>query len=317
MAITTEDAAERGKRGQPGRADGRPPARSRLRREPLVAAAFLAPAAVGFVAFYAWPAARGAYLSLTDYDLLSAPEFTGLDNYRRLLSDDVFWNSLRVTLHYVVINIGVQTIAALLLAVLIHRLTRSTVVRGVLVLPYLVSNVVVALLWYWMADYHLGVVNELLDLVGVDRVAFFGDQAWAIPAIALVNVWRHLGYTALLILAGLQTIPRDVYEAAAVDGAGERRVFLSVTLPLLRPVLALVLVVTLIGSWQVFDTVAVTTQGGPVDATRVVQYYIYDQAFTRFDFGYAAAISVVLCLILAGVALAQLRLLRANEGADA
>ncbi|MFD5319128.1 carbohydrate ABC transporter permease, partial [Streptomyces sp. NPDC127098] len=286
---------------------------SRRGREGRVAAVFLAPAAVGFVVFYAWPAARGAYLSLTDYDLLSAPEFSGLDNYRRLLSDDVFWNSLRVTLQYVLINIGVQTVAALLLALLVHRLTRSVAVRGVLLLPYLVSNVVVGLLWYWMADYHLGVVNEVLGWVGVDRVAFFGDPAWAIPTIALVNVWRHLGYTALLILAGLQTIPRQVHEAAAVDGAGEWRAFRSVTLPLLRPVLALVLVVTLIGSWQIFDTVAVTTQGGPVDATRVVQYYIYDQAFTRFDFGYAAAISVVLCLILAGVALAQLRLLRANE----
>ncbi|WP_461035739.1 carbohydrate ABC transporter permease [Streptomyces mayteni] len=316
MAISTEEVAAGGRRERVGGAAAGRRRRGR-RREGLAAAVFVAPALVGFVTFYAWPALRGLYLSLTDYDLLTAPEFTGLDNYRRLLSDDVFWNSLRVTLQYVLINIGVQIVAALLLAVVIHRLTGSILVRGVLLLPYLVSNVVVALLWYWMADYHLGVLNEVVSWFGADRVGFFGDPAWAIPTIALVNVWRHLGYTALLILAGLQMIRPDVYEAAAVDGAGERRVFLSITLPLLRPVLALVLVVTMIGSWQIFDTVAVTTQGGPVDSTRVVQYYIYDQAFTRFDFGYAAAISAVLCLILAVFALLQLRLLRANEGADA
>ncbi|KAB8170905.1 ABC transporter permease subunit [Streptomyces sp. 3MP-14] len=287
------------------------------RRETRAALVFVAPALLGFLVFFAWPTVRGLYLSLTDYDLLTPAEFSGLDNYRRLLDDDVFWNSLWVTLQYVLINIGVQTVAALLLAVLIHRLTRSVVLRGIILLPYLISNVVVALLWYWMADYNLGIINEMLGWVGFDPVAFFGDESWAIPSIALVNVWRHLGYTALLIFAGLQFINRDVYEAAAVDGAGEVRIFFRITLPLLRPVMALVLVLTVIGSWQIFDTVAVTTQGGPVDATRVVQYYIYDQAFNRFDFGYASAISVVLFLILAGVALAQLKLLRAGESDQA
>ncbi|MDT0346687.1 carbohydrate ABC transporter permease [Streptomyces litchfieldiae] len=282
-------------------------------RETRVALVFLAPALLGFLTFFAWPTLRGLYLSLTDYDLLSAPEFSGLDNYRRLLEDDVFWNSLWVTLEYVVINIGVQTVVALGIAVLLHRLTRSTLIRGVVLLPYLISNVVVALVWYWMSDYSLGVINQMLGWAGVDAIGFFGDPDWAIPTIAGINVWRHMGYTALLIFAGLQTINRDVYEAAAVDGAGELRVFFRITLPLLRPVLALVLVLTVIGSWQVFDTVAVTTQGGPVDSTRVIQYYIFDQAFTRFDFGYASAISVVLFLILAGVAFAQLKLLRAGE----
>ncbi len=282
-------------------------------KETGVALVFLAPALLGFLTFYAWPTVRGVYLSFTDYDLLTAPDFSGLDNYRRLLEDDVFWNSLWVTCKYVVINIGVQTVVALALAVLLHRLTRSTVIRGLILLPYLISNVVVALVWYWMADYNLGIINQMLGWVGIDAIGFFGDEAWAIPTIAGINVWRHMGYTALLIFAGLQTINRDVYEAAAVDGAGEFRIFFRITLPLLRPVLALVLILTVIGSWQIFDTVAVTTQGGPVDATRVIQYYIFDQAFTRFDFGYASAISVVLFLILAGIAFAQLKLLRAGE----
>ncbi|MEU8195183.1 sugar ABC transporter permease [Microbispora amethystogenes] len=278
-----------------------------------VAMVFLLPAAVGFAVFYLWPTLRTMYLSFTDYSLLAPPEWTGADNYRRLFGDRLFWNSLKVTVEYVVVNIGVQTIAALGMAVLMHRLTRSGLIRGVLLLPYLVANVVVALIWYTMLDAQLGIVNQALEWIGLDPVAFFGETSTAIPTIALVNVWRHVGYTALLIFAGLQAIPKTVYEAAATDGASEARMFWRITLPLLRPALALVLVLTVIGSFQIFDTVAVTTKGGPINATRVIYYYIYEQAFQRFNFGYAAAICVALFAILAGLALLQLRLLRAGD----
>ncbi|KOX34158.1 sugar ABC transporter permease [Saccharothrix sp. NRRL B-16348] len=285
---------------------------ARRRSDLRVALLFLLPAGFGFVLFYAWPALQTFYLSFTDYSLLAAPNWVGAQNYRDALGDARFGNALLVTVEYVVVNIGVQTVVALLIAVLMHRLTKSSLVRGLLLLPYLIANVVVALVWYNMLDAQLGIVNALLSSVGIDPVAFFGETSTAIPTIALVNVWRHMGYTALLIFAGLQAIPRSVYEAAAIDGASEWRVFRSVTLPLLRPVLAMVLVLTVIGSFQIFDTVAVTTRGGPVDATRVIYFYIYEKAFQQFDFGYAAALSVVLFLILAGLAVAQLRLLRAG-----
>ncbi|AYY12493.1 sugar ABC transporter permease [Actinobacteria bacterium YIM 96077] len=278
-----------------------------------VALVFLFPAALGFTVFYLWPTLRGFYLSLTEFSLLGDAEFVGLANFERLIGDPLFWNSLRVTVLYVVINIGVQTVVALALAVLMHRLTTSVTIRGLVLLPYLVANVVVALVWFWMLDYQLGVVNQILDWIGLGRISFFGSETWAIPTIALVNVWRHMGYTALLIFAGLQMIPKYVYEASAIDGASEWRMFWSVTLPLLRPIMALVLILSVIGSFQIFDTVAVTTSGGPVDATRVIYFYIFELAFERFDFGYAAAISVVLFLILGGVAIAQLRMLRAGE----
>lgn len=274
---------------------------------------FLAPALLGFLVFFAWPAVRGLYLSFTDYNLLSEPTWVGLENYAAIVDDPVFWNSMGVTLQYVLINIVIQTLVALLLAVLLHRFTRSMLIRGVVMLPYLIANVVVALVWYWLADYNLGLINSGLDAIGLDRVGFFGDEQYAMTTIALVNVWRHLGYTTLLIFAGLQSIPQDVYEAAAVDGAGEWRVFRSITLPLLRPVLAFVLVVTVVGSFQIFDTIAVTTQGGPVDSTNAITYYIYDRAFTRFDFGYASALSVILMFILAVIALVQMRAFRAGQ----
>ncbi|HEY8653266.1 MAG TPA: sugar ABC transporter permease [Dermatophilaceae bacterium] len=278
-----------------------------------VAGLFLLPALLGFLVFFLYPTLRGIYLSFTSYDLLSPPQWIGIDNFTKLWHDPLFWNALKVTFEYVVINIGAQTVLAVGLAVLIHRLTKSTAIRGAILLPYLIANVIVALLWYWMADVNLGVINQMLGWIGVDPVAFFGDSNWAIPTIAMVNVWKFMGYTALLIFAGLQTIPDTIYEAAAIDGAGEWKVFWRITLPLLRPVLTLVLMITIIGSWQIFDTVAVTTKGGPINATRVMQYYIYDQAFDRYNFGYASAISVVLFLILAGVALVQMKLMRADE----
>lgn len=274
---------------------------------------FLAPATLGFVVFYIWPTLRGAYLSFTEYSLLSAPEFNGLDNYDRMLHDSFFWNALGVTVEYVVINIGLQTVLAVGIAMLMYRLTQSITIRAVILAPYLVANVVVALVWYWMLDVQIGIVNQSLTWLGIDPVAFFGDSHWAIPTIAGINVWRHMGYTALLVFAGLQMIPKYVYEAAEMDGASELKTFWRITLPLLRPILVMVLVVTMIGSFQIFDTVAVTTQGGPINATRVIYYYIYERAFTRFDFGYASAMAMVLFAILAVVSLLQLRLLRAKE----
>lgn len=274
---------------------------------------FLIPATIGFLAFFAWPTLRGLYLSFTDYNLLRPPTFIGLDNYIAIAADPVFWNSLKVTLEYVVINVGVQTVAALALAVLMQRFTRSMVVRGVIMLPYLIANVIVALVWFWLADYNLGLINAALDTMGLGKIGFFGNEDLAMGTIAMVNVWRHLGYTALLLFAGLQAIPRDVYEAAEVDGAGEWRVFRSITLPLLRPVLAFVLVVTVVGSFQIFDTIAVTTQGGPVNSTRVINYYIFDMAFNRFDFGYGSAMALALFVLLAVFTFVQLRLTRANK----
>jgi multiple sugar transport system permease protein len=230
-----------------------------------------------------------------------------------MLHDSFFWNALVVTVEYVVINIGLQTVLAVGIAMLMYRLTQSITVRAIVLAPYLVANVVVALVWYWMLDFQIGIVNEGLSWIGIDPIAFFGDSHWAIPTVAGINVWRHMGYTALLVFAGLQTIPKYVYEAAEVDGSTEMQTFWRITLPLLRPVLVMVLVVTMIGSFQIFDTVAVTTQGGPINATRVLYYYIYERAFTRFDFGYASAMAMVLFAILAVVSLLQLRLLRAKE----
>lgn len=284
----------------------------RKKSDLFTALAFASPALLGLSVFVLWPGLRGIYLSFTEYNIFKDPEFTGLENYERALEDPFVWNALWVTLLYVAINIGVQTVLALFLAVLMHRFTKSVFIRGVLLVPFLVSNVVVALVWFWLLDYNLGYVNAFIDLLGLNKMPFFGQET-AMPTIAMINVWRHLGYTALLIFAGLQTIPKDVYEAAEVDGAGQFRQFFGVTLPLLKPVMAFVLVITITGSFQIFDTIAVTTGGGPVNATRTFSILITERAWGSNQFGYAAAISVLLMLILIVIALVQMRLLRGNE----
>ncbi len=284
-----------------------------LRRETLAAWLFLLPALTGFIVFFAVPAVRGFYIGLTDWDLLTEPEYIGFENYSELFGDDDFWHSMWVTLYYVLLNIPLQTVLALVLAVLFQRFVRGFGWRSLLLLPWLMPNVVVALLFLWILDPGLGIVNQMLDAIGLPEQSFLGSVDQSMPSIAGINIWRHVGYTALLLIAGMQRIPRDLYDAGALDGASEANMFFNITLPLLRPILVFVLVTSVVGSFQIFDTIAVTTQGGPVDATRVIYWFIYQEAFERFNFGYASAASIILFAILVVVSLIQMRLLRVNE----
>lgn len=288
--------------------------RGARRGDGRVAWIFLAPALIGFALFYLYPTVRGAYFSFTDYDLLSPPHSVGAANYTALWHDPLYWNALRVTLQYVVINIVSQTVLALGLAWLMFRLTRSVLIRVLLLVPWLVPNVAVGLLWLWLLDANLGLVNHLITAAGGSSQGFFTTPALAMPTIAMINTWQYTGYTALLFYAGMLQIPPSLYESARLDGAGEIRTFTRITLPLMRPILALVLVVSVIGSFQVFDIISITpTQGGPVNATRAIYYYIYELAFTQFRMGYACAVAMTLVLILGALTFVQMRLLRASR----
>lgn len=285
----------------------------RLSAEAVVGYLFILPAVVGFLIFYLYPSVRGLMISFTDWNLLSDPENVGLANYKELLGDEKFWNALGITFKYVLWNIPLQTVLAILMAVAMDRVVKSMFIKGLLILPYLLSNVLVALTFLWLLDPLLGVVNAGLEALGMARQPFFGTPEQAIPTIAGINIWRHTGFNALLFYAGLQSIPRTVFEAARIDGASAVQEFFRITLPLLRPVTVFVLVTSLIGSFQIFDTVAVTTQGGPVDATKVLVYYIYQNAFAFFKMGYATAMSMVLFALLVVFTLIQMRLFNANH----
>ncbi len=282
-------------------------------RDALTAWIFILPSLIGFVAFYAVPAVRGLYFSFTDWDMLSDAKFIGVDNYAAIFNDKQFWSSLSVTLYYVVLNIPAQTILAVLLAVMMDRVVKSTLVRSIFILPWLLPAVIVGAIWAWILNPGLGPIGTIFRAIGLTPPGFLGSPDLAMPSVAMINIWQYTGNAALLIFAGLQTIPKEIYEAGSIDGASEPRMFFSITLPLLRPVLVFVLVTTIIGSFQVFDTIAVTTTGGPAGATRVILWYIYEFAFNRFQMGYATAVSVILFLILITITIFQMRVLNANS----
>jgi multiple sugar transport system permease protein len=282
-------------------------------RETLTAWALVLPALVGFALFHAWPTLRAIEISFTDWNLMREPRFIGWANYARMLEDGKFWNGMKVSAFYVLLNIPLQTVLGLFLAVAMHRLTRSLFVKSVVLLPYLLSNVLVALVWLWMLDPMLGWVNHAIVWAGFERQPFFGGTGQALLTVAAVNIWRHMGMVAMLFLAGLESIPRHVYEAAKLEGATEWQLFTRITLPLLRPVMAFVLVTSVTGSFQVFDTIAVATHGGPLDHTRVIVHYIVQNAFTFYRMGYASAMSMTLCLLMMMYTVVQMHALRASE----
>jgi len=279
----------------------------------LVGYAFVAPAMFGFVLFYLYPAIRAVSISFTDWNLLRPARYVGFSNYLKLMEDPNFHQSVKVTVLYVLYNIPIQTVLALLLAILMDRLTKSIVVRAIVIFPYLISNVVVALIWLWMLDPILGLANIFLDWVGIGATPFLSSPDTALVSIAGINTWRHTGFTALLFYAGLQSIPRSLYEAASLDGAGEWGLMRHISLPLLRPVMVFVLVTSVIGSFQIFDTIAVATSGGPSNSTRALVWFIYENAFRFFKMGYASAMSVTLFLALIVLTLFQMRLLRSGS----
>jgi multiple sugar transport system permease protein len=274
---------------------------------------FVLPATIGFAVFYLYPAIRALLISFTDWNLLTPPQYVGASNYQTALSSSSFWHSMEVTALYVLYNIPIQTILALLLAVLVHRISRSVWIRALLLVPYLLSSVVAGLLWLWILNPELGFLNILIAHLGFGSQPFFGSTQQALPSVALTNIWQYLGFNAILFYAGLQSIPNEVYEAAAIDGAGEWTLFRRITLPLLRPVLVFILVTSVIGSFQVFSTIVVTTQGGPADATRVIVWDIYQNAFQFLKMGYASALSILLFVVLLIFTILQMRFLRGGE----
>lgn len=301
---------------QPAAMPARPVVRSRvfrLRSEAATAWLMVAPALLGFVLFYAWPAVRAVQISFTEWNLLRPPHPVGWANYEQLLADGVFWRALGLSGLYALMNIPLQTALGLGLALAMHRLARAPWVRSAVLMPYLLSNVLVAMLWLWLLDPALGAVNQALVALGGAGQSFFGSPDQALWTVAWVNTWRHMGLAAMLFLAGLQNIPRSYYEAASIEGAGAWQTFRFITLPLLRPVMVFVVVTSVTGALQVFDTVAVTTRGGPEESTRVVVLYIVQNAFGYLKMGYASAMSVVLCAVLLLYTAVQMRLMRADQ----
>lgn len=290
--------------------DARPVAtaavRRRRRRDALIGVAFAAPMLALFAVFRLAPMFESALLSLTDYHPLAGWNFLGLANYERLFADTGFWRALRVTVVYAAVFVPLTTVVSLVTALLLHRLVWARgFFRGVFFLPYVTSIVFAAVIWRWLYAVDYGLINGLLTKVGLGEVPFLNDATLVLPSIAVMATWKGFGYTMMILLAGLQTIPQEYLEAARIDGASGFTLFRRITLPLLRPVLFFVIVIETITALQVFDAMYVMTGGGPVNASYSVVYMLYDQGFEFADFGYASAIGMVLFAIILAVSLIQ------------
>ncbi|MFE3451689.1 carbohydrate ABC transporter permease [Nonomuraea sp. NPDC059194] len=269
---------------------------------------FIGPSLFGVVAFLVLPVVIVFALSFFDWELLSDPTFVGLDNYRRLAADGTVWSSLWVTVLYVLLCIPLQTVLALVLAMVVNQKVKGVkFFRALFVIPWMATPMVLGLIWSWIFDPKDGAINQVLDLFGITGPAWLSESSLALPAVALVSVWQHTGYNMLFFLAGLQGIPKELYDAASCDGATPRQRFFRVTLPLLNPTMFFVTVTNMIGAFQAFDTIYSMTAGGPSESTAVINYKIFHTAFREFDFGYAATLSIVLFLVILLVTTVQIR----------
>jgi multiple sugar transport system permease protein len=287
----------------------------RVFRGTVTAWSFLAPTALHLAVFTVGPLAFAGWLSLHRWSLLDAARpFVGFSNYGAVLTDSSWWNAIRNTLVFS-LHVPAAMALALALALLTRRATRGVVaLRAVFFLPTLTSLVAVSIVWQWMFHSEYGLLNAALGLVGIGPVPWLISPRTALPALMLMGVWLVVGYQMVLFQAGLAAIPQELYDAARMDGAGRWRRFLHVTLPGLRPTLFFVLVTSIIGSFQIFGAVYVMTEGGPLHATDVAVYHIYQEAWEFFRFGRAAAMSWILFGLIFVVTWAQFRVVERRVG---
>lgn len=257
-------------------------------------------------------------LSLYDWDLISPTKtWVGLDNYREYFSDATSRYIIRNTLVFTIASVAGSMAAGLAMALLLNNDRRGRdAARTILFAPYVVSGAAVGIMWLFIFDPKFGLVAAVLDAAGISSPNWYNDPDWAMPMVIIVYIWKNLGYATVVYLAGLQTIPRELYEAARVDGAGRWSRFRNVTIPQLAPMTFFLLITTILSSMQAFDMINVMTQGGPLDSTKTMVYQVYDEGFVRFHVGNASAIATVLFFILLAVTLVQVRLLdrRVNYG---
>jgi multiple sugar transport system permease protein len=267
--------------------------------------AFISPWLLGFVVFLAVPFALSIYYSFCDFSLLQPPVYRGMENYRELMHDEVFWLTLKNTFVFAAAALPLGIVAALALAILLNAPVPSPGVwRTIIFLPSLVPAVANAMIWLWIYNHQNGLLNILLSLVGIPGRNWLNAN-WAMTAIIFMGVWG-VGHTVVIYLAGLQDVPKDLYEAAEIDGAGWWRRLFNVTLPMISPVIFFNLITSLIGTFQVFALPYIMTGGGPDRATYFYTMYLYDNAFSYLKMGTASAmamIQLIIILILTGIAM--------------
>ena len=305
--LTTTDAG-----GAAGRT--RPPRRRRTVRFSS-AYLFVAPSAVLIAVFIIEPIVQSGWMSLHEWAIgESTHRFLGLGNYRELAGDSRFWNSLRVTLLYTVVVAVGQVLLGLVVAARLRRTSWwSSLVRTAYFFPFIASLVVVGIIWKFLLDPQVGLVDAWLADVGISAPDWLQSTSLALPAVMAVGIWKNLGFTMIILLAGMQGVPEQLYEAARLDGAGPWQQFRNVTLPVLRPALLFTTLIATITGLQLFDLVFAMTGGGPIFHTESIVMYLYQSGFVEFQMGYASSIAWVLFLIILVISVVQLRVARYRD----
>ncbi|MCU1440585.1 MAG: binding-protein-dependent transport system inner rane component [Rhodoglobus sp.] len=284
------------------------PVRRNRTRYALTVLAFLLPSAIPLTLFVLGPMVAAAWVSLQKWNLISPMQFVGLGNYEKLLTDPVTADVFLHTVYYIAGYLPLVYFGGLALALALNTALKGrSFLRGVYFLPVVTSWIVVALVWRWLLNPSNGIVNTVLAFFGIDGPGWWSDPAWAMPSIIIASAWKDLGFVMVILLAGLQAINPDMYDAAKVDGAGWWRRLISVTLPLLSPSTFFVLVISLINGFQVFDQVYAMTAGGPNGASTVVVQQIYDLTFRYGAAGEASALSWILFIVILAITLIQVR----------
>ncbi|MFB2895661.1 carbohydrate ABC transporter permease [Aerosakkonemataceae cyanobacterium BLCC-F50] len=270
---------------------------------------FLLPAIILLGLTVIWPAFQAFYLSFTryEYDITQAPEWVGLANFQRLIADKIFWQTFRNTLIYLVVVVPILVILPLALAILVNQKLRGiSWFRAAYYTPVIISMVVAGLAWKWLYAEN-GLLNQLLKLIGFNEgIPWLTSPNWVLFSVMAVTIWKGLGYYMVIYLAGLQSIPNDLYEAAAIDGSDGLRKHWDITVPLMKPYLFLVAVISAISATKVFEEVYIMTQGGPRNSSKTVVYYLYDRAFRDLEISYACTIGLVLFLIILGLSILRI-----------
>ena len=278
----------------------------------LIAFLFVLPALINFAVFRYIPIFMAGYASLFDYSLLGGfGDFVGAKNYVRAVEDDLFWSSMWVSFQYALMKVPAQVVISLLLAMFVSREVRGMgIARTIIFFPVVTSLVVAAMLWQLMYNRDLGLIQALLSAVGLHHNGFLSNPTLALPSIVLMMVWKEVGFSMIIFVAGLKGIPEMFYDAAAIDGASGFKRFWYITMPLLKPVTLFVVVTQTISAFQVFVPIFVMTQGGPFFATNAIVYYIYQNGFAYNDMGYASALSFFVLALLVAISYFQFKLMR-------
>jgi multiple sugar transport system permease protein len=287
------------------------PVRSRRLVPVLVPYLFIAPNLLLFGAFTFLPLIFALYMSLHEWSLLGSPDFIGSGNYLRLAQDRLFWQALGHTIVYSLWTVPTSLALGLALALALDRpLPGRALIRSTYFLPVVISGVATATIAAWLFNDNYGIINAVLQRLGLDRVPWLSSPRWALPSLVLTTLWVRLGFCMVVYLAALQSIPKDYYEAATIDGASRRAQFRYITWPLLSPATFLLIILNVIYSFQVFDLIYVMTGGGPGFATTMLVQYIYQAAFVTGEMGYASAIGIVLYLLILLFTIVQWRMSR-------